>query len=43
VARAVLEGIEAGMEDIFPDRMSRETYAAWAVNHKAVERQFAAM
>ena len=43
VARAVLEGIEAGIEDIFPDRMSREAYATWAVNHKAVERQFAAM
>ena len=43
VARAVLAGVEAGTEDIFPDPMSRQLYAAWAQDHKAVERQFAAM
>lgn len=43
VASAVLDGIESGTEDIFPDMMSREVYAAWAADHKAVERQFAAM
>lgn len=43
VARAILEGIEAGTEDIFPDPMSRQVYAAWKADHKAVERQFAAM
>ena len=42
VARAVLEGIEAGTEDIFPDPMAQQLYAAWRQDHKAVERQLAA-
>lgn len=43
VARAVVEGVASGAEDIFPDPMSRQMYAAWKADHKAVERQFAAM
>lgn len=43
VARATLDGIEAGEEDIFPDPMSRQLYSAWRQDHKAVERQFATM
>jgi len=43
VARVVVEGVEAGREDIFPDPMSQEVYAAWRADHKAVERQFATM
>jgi NAD(P)-dependent dehydrogenase (short-subunit alcohol dehydrogenase family) len=43
VAAAVLAGIEADEEDIFPDSMSRQLYAQWASDHKAVERQFATM
>ena len=43
VARATLAGIEAGEEDIFPDPMSQQLYTAWRQDHKAVERQFAAM
>jgi NAD(P)-dependent dehydrogenase (short-subunit alcohol dehydrogenase family) len=43
VARATLDGIEAGDEDIFPDPMARQVYSAWRHDHKAVERQFAAM
>jgi NAD(P)-dependent dehydrogenase (short-subunit alcohol dehydrogenase family) len=43
VARAVLAGVEAGDEDIFPDPMSQQLYAAWRKDHKAVERQFASM
>jgi NAD(P)-dependent dehydrogenase (short-subunit alcohol dehydrogenase family) len=43
VAHAVLAGVEAGEEDIFPDPMSQQLYAAWRQDHKAVERQFAAM
>lgn len=43
VARATLAGLEAGEEDIFPDPVSREIYSAWRQDHKAVERQFAAM
>ena len=43
VASAVLTGVEADEEDIFPDPMSRQLYAHWTSDHKAVERQFAAM
>jgi NAD(P)-dependent dehydrogenase (short-subunit alcohol dehydrogenase family) len=43
VARAVLDGLESGTEDIFPDPMSQQVYAAWKADHKAVERQFASM
>ena len=43
VARAIVEGIAAGHEDIFPDPMSTQVYAAWKQDHKAVEKQFAAM
>lgn len=43
VAREVLAGIAAGQEDIFPDAMAKLVYAGWSVDHKAVEKQFAAM
>ena len=43
VARATIAGIDANEEDIYPDRMSQQVYAAWREDHKAVERQFAAM
>lgn len=43
VATAVLKGIESGAEDVFPDPMSRSVYDSWRQDHKAVERQFAAM
>ena len=43
VARAILDGIEAGVEDIFPDPMSQQVYSAWRQDHKAVEKQFASM
>lgn len=43
VARAVLDGVERGQEDIFPDPVSTSVYAAWKADHKAVERQFASM
>lgn len=43
VAAAVVAGIEAGQEDIFPDAMSAQHYAAWKLDHKAVEKRFAAM
>jgi NAD(P)-dependent dehydrogenase (short-subunit alcohol dehydrogenase family) len=42
VARATLDGIEEGAEDIFPDVMAQQVYAAWRHDHKAVEKQFAA-
>jgi NAD(P)-dependent dehydrogenase (short-subunit alcohol dehydrogenase family) len=43
IAVAVLSGIEAEQEDIFPDPMSAQVYMAWKQDHKAVEKQFAAM
>lgn len=43
VAREVLEGLEAGAEDVFPDPMAKQVYAGWSADHKEVERQFAAM
>ncbi len=43
VAAAVVAGIQSGQEDIFPDPMSTQVYAAWKQDHKAVEKQFAAM
>ena len=42
VAHATLAGVEANEEDIFPDPMSQQVYAAWREDHKAVEHQFAA-
>jgi NAD(P)-dependent dehydrogenase (short-subunit alcohol dehydrogenase family) len=43
VARATLAGVDANEEDIYPDSMSQQVYAAWRTDHKTVERQFAAM
>lgn len=43
VARAVVAGLLVGQEDIFPDPLSTEVYAAWKQDHKAVEKQFASM
>jgi NAD(P)-dependent dehydrogenase (short-subunit alcohol dehydrogenase family) len=43
VARAVLDGVEAGLEDITPDAMSRDVHGAWLKDPKGVERQFGAM
>ena len=42
VAQAIVEGVAAAQEDIFPDPMSAGVYEAWKQDHKAVERQFAA-
>lgn len=43
VAKAVVAGVSQSTEDIFPDPMSASLYEAWKKDHKAVERQFAAM
>jgi NAD(P)-dependent dehydrogenase (short-subunit alcohol dehydrogenase family) len=43
VASAVVAGVIAGHEDVFPDPMSQQLYASWKQDHKAVEKQFAAM
>jgi NAD(P)-dependent dehydrogenase (short-subunit alcohol dehydrogenase family) len=42
-ARAIVSGIEAGNEEIFPDPMSQGIGAAFFANPKEIERQVAAM
>ncbi|HMK89321.1 MAG TPA: SDR family oxidoreductase [Methylocystis sp.] len=42
-AKAIVAGVEEGREDILPDPMAQQTYAAWTQDHKAVEKQFGAM
>jgi short-subunit dehydrogenase len=41
VARAILEGLAAGTEDIFPDPMARQFAETFLRSPKAVEEQFA--
>jgi short-subunit dehydrogenase len=41
VAKAVVQGIEDGVEDIFPDPMSKQMGAAYMTSPKEVETQFA--
>lgn len=41
VAFAIVEGIEAGNEEIFPDNMSRQGGAAWMGNPKLLEQLLA--
>jgi NAD(P)-dependent dehydrogenase (short-subunit alcohol dehydrogenase family) len=44
VARAILDGVENGEEDIFPDPMSESMAESWRSGAaKALERQFAAL
>jgi NAD(P)-dependent dehydrogenase (short-subunit alcohol dehydrogenase family) len=43
VARAILEGVEQGLEDILPDPASQQMFAVWKRDPKALERQFAGM
>jgi NAD(P)-dependent dehydrogenase (short-subunit alcohol dehydrogenase family) len=43
VANAVLDGIEAGLEDIFPDSFARDFGRQFEASPKASERQFASM
>jgi len=43
VAEAIVGGVEQGVEDIFPDDVSKGAYAAWCQDHKAVEAQFSTM
>ena len=44
VARAILDGVEQGEDDIFPDPMSKSMADSWRSSAaKALERQFAAL
>jgi hypothetical protein len=38
-AHALLDGLETGQENIFPDPMSRGGYESWRVDPSAFERQ----
>jgi len=42
-AENIVNGIAAGLEDIFPDPMSLQLSELWAKDPKGLERQFAAM
>jgi hypothetical protein len=39
IAGAIVSGIAADQEDIFPDAIAAEIYAAWRKDHKTVERE----
>jgi NAD(P)-dependent dehydrogenase (short-subunit alcohol dehydrogenase family) len=43
VAHAILDGLEQGLEDIYPDPFAREYGDAYAVNPKSLEGRMAAM
>jgi len=43
VAKAIVDGIERGDEDILPDPMAQQVFDQWSHNPKAVERMFGAM
>lgn len=43
VAKAVIEGVEQGLEDIVPDVMARDLFATWKRDPKELERRFASM
>lgn len=43
VAKAILAGVEQGLEEILPDPMSREMFARWKRDPKELERQLANM
>src|SRR5262249_38110653 len=44
VARGILDGVEKGEEDVFPDRMSESVAESWRSGvSKSLERQFAAL
>ena len=43
VAKAIVEGVAAGADDIFPDAMAQQVYGSWKADHKAMEKTFASM
>lgn len=43
VAKAIVEGVERGHDDIAPDPMAADVVGQWGRDPKAVERQFASM
>ena len=43
VAQAILDGLETGEENIFPDAMSQQGYRAWREDPGAFERQMGSL
>jgi len=43
VARAILDAVEQGVEDVFPDPMSKSLFATFRSDPKALEQQLASM
>ena len=43
VAKAIVDGVERGSDDIVPDPMGSELFALWQRDAKALERQFVTM
>jgi NAD(P)-dependent dehydrogenase (short-subunit alcohol dehydrogenase family) len=43
VARGILDGVEAGLDEILPDPMARDLFAVWKRDPKELEKQFASM
>ena len=43
VARGILEGLQRGAEDIYPDPMALQMSELWSKNPKELEKQIAAM
>jgi NAD(P)-dependent dehydrogenase (short-subunit alcohol dehydrogenase family) len=43
VARAILDGVEEGLEEILPDPASRQMFDVWKSDPKALARQLASM
>jgi short-subunit dehydrogenase len=43
VAQAILDGLERGTEEIFPDPMWQGAFATWRRDPKELERQLASM
>lgn len=43
VAKAIIDGVEAGLDEILPDPAARQMFDVWKRDPKALERQLAAM
>ena len=43
VAKAIIEGVELGLEEILPDPASRDMFAVWKRDPKELERQLASL
>jgi hypothetical protein len=41
VAQAIVDALENGTEDVFPDPMATQLYEGWKADAKALEKQMA--